>query len=143
MTINQILEDSMSAVVSVPSESDSSDESVAGENDDIEEGEVRKVDSVPPMIQSEKKVGQEAAAAEESKIDTMHGNIEGVHGEQNGMESDNFSPRAVEALNRGGARRFSDSSMGNPFNMGSNVKLGQRIEPNSRKRRRCMRSPLI
>ncbi|MFS7910416.1 hypothetical protein Hanom_Chr02g00106081 [Helianthus anomalus] len=139
MNINQILEESVSAVASESSDSDSSDGSVAGENDEMEEGEIRKVDSVPQVIQSEKKLVQEAASDEELNNDSLHGNMEGVHGEQNGLESGSFFPWSAEAVNGGGT---SELNRRNPFNMGSNVSMGQKIKANSRKSRRCMRSPV-
>ncbi|KAJ0509919.1 hypothetical protein HanIR_Chr11g0534611 [Helianthus annuus] len=140
-TVNKILEELLSAVASEPTISDGSDEeSVAGDNDEMEEGEIRKGDPGPsePAIQPEKKVVQELTVDEESNYDSMHGNVEGVHGEQRGSKLDNSFPRMMETLNEGGV---SNTCVGNPFNMGSNENMGQKNELNSRKRRRCMRSP--
>ncbi|MFS7961879.1 hypothetical protein Hanom_Chr08g00720201 [Helianthus anomalus] len=119
---------------------DSDEESVAGDNDEMEEGEIRKGVPGPsePVIQPEKKVVQEVIVDEGSNYESMHGNVEGVHGEQGRSKPDNSLPRVMETLNEGGV---SNTYLGNPFNMGNNEKMGQRNELTSRKRRRCMRSP--
>ncbi|MFS7902039.1 hypothetical protein Hanom_Chr01g00006591 [Helianthus anomalus] len=106
----------------------------------MEEGEIRSVDPDPPKNRPEMSMGEGMRAVEKSV--SMHGNTNGLHGEANGSGPVSLSPRKAANLNESGSRLFGNENTGEKFHMGCNKDLGQRQEPNTRKRRRCNRSPM-
>ncbi|KAJ0445230.1 putative RNA recognition motif domain, nucleotide-binding alpha-beta plait domain superfamily [Helianthus annuus] len=122
-----------------------SEESVAPDKMELEEGEFRRFDAGSPEKTSpevEGSVGLRMADKKAAVGNNVHEGFEEVHGERN----DNMraqTPMAAKGFSTGDTNFMDDNVLFNksPFNMGTNKEVGQGSLSVSRKRARCLRSP--
>ncbi|MFS7978320.1 hypothetical protein Hanom_Chr10g00914141 [Helianthus anomalus] len=124
ISMNQVLEDLTTDGQSNCSDSEGSDESVARENNDMEDEEIRPEVQVSPEIQPGKTDSQEVAAVEKPANGSLHGNTNGLHRESNDMEAELVSPRVTADINASGTRNVGAQKIGNPFHMGCSDNMG-------------------